>query len=86
MAESLHHLDLLLQLQAESFQETLEAHVSGFWSIIFLYFQLPITTTRFFSSFQRFCFICFSLHYSFYLGMASQQHQAHGGIDATLQL
>ena len=28
MAESLHHLDLLLQLQAESFHETLEWHVS----------------------------------------------------------
>ena len=28
MAESLHHLDLLLQLQAECFQETLERHVS----------------------------------------------------------
>ena len=35
MAESLHHLDLLLQLQAESFQETLERHVSmhsGFYN------------------------------------------------------
>ena len=28
MAESLCHLDLLLELQAESFQETLEHHVS----------------------------------------------------------
>ena len=28
MVESLWHLELLLQLQAESFQETLEHHVS----------------------------------------------------------
>ena len=28
MAENLWHLDLLLQLQAESFQETLEHHTS----------------------------------------------------------
>ena len=48
MAESLHHLDLLLQLQTESFQETLEAHVSGFWSPIFsLYYWLPIIKTGF---------------------------------------
>ena len=28
MAESLHHLDFLIQLQAKSFQETLEKHVN----------------------------------------------------------
>ena len=31
MVESLRHLNLLLQLQAESFQETLDTHISGIY-------------------------------------------------------
>ena len=45
MAESLCHLDLLLQLQAESFQETLEWHVSTHYVFIDYWFiVLPSKT------------------------------------------
>ena len=57
MAESLRHLDLLLQLQAESFQEMLEWHVSilyGFYTLIPLI--LPhLEEPKFLLTFMLFC-------------------------------
>ena len=47
MAESLRHLDLLLQLQAESFQEMLEQHVSihyDFTNCLILWFSFLFKT------------------------------------------
>ena len=61
MAESLHHLDLLLQLQAKSFQETLEKHVS-----INLLLNLFLVTTPRFSLFMDSTVFPLILIYGFY--------------------